>query len=81
MDINAPKVLHLIAMKLHALKYNAQRRYGRDMPDILELVRVNNLDVADPAFKDTCLRFGTAELYNDLILCALRDLLFNVWNP
>lgn len=72
-DFTVPSLSHLIAMKLHALKHNAHRRYERDLPDIVALVRVNNLDVRGDDFKDLCLSFGTPELHRDIVMAACSE--------
>jgi len=62
-----PALSHLIAMKLHALKHNFDRRHGRDLPDIVGLVEVNGVDVHTDDFKNLCLSFGTKELYEEIV--------------
>ncbi len=62
-----PSLNHLIALKLHSLKFNPKLREYRDFPDIIELVRVNNIDVKDEDFKELCLKFGTKELYEKML--------------
>ncbi|MFH1478507.1 MAG: nucleotidyl transferase AbiEii/AbiGii toxin family protein [Candidatus Omnitrophota bacterium] len=62
-----PSLSHLIALKLHAIKYNPSIREYRDMPDIIQLINVNKIDVKDTEFKDICLTYGTEELYNKIL--------------
>lgn len=62
-----PSLFHLIAMKLHALKHNRERRQGRDMPDVLALIDANGVDVRGETFKQLCLRFGTSQLYREIV--------------
>lgn len=62
-----PAVTHLIAMKLHAMKHNAERRHARDLPDIVGLVQVNRLDVRTDDFRALCRKFGTPELYDEIV--------------
>lgn len=61
-----PSLNHLIALKLHAVRYNPRIREYKDLPDIIQLVRINKLDVKDSEFKDLCLKYGTEELYNKI---------------
>ena len=61
-----PSLNHLIALKLHAIKYNSRIREYKDLPDIIQLVRINKLNVKDPIFKGLCLKYGTEELYNKI---------------
>ncbi|MBU4311611.1 MAG: nucleotidyltransferase [Candidatus Omnitrophica bacterium] len=62
-----PSLNHLIALKLHSLKFNPKIRENRDLPDIIELVRVNKVNVKDRDFKEVCLKFGTEELYSRIL--------------
>lgn len=62
-----PSLDHLIALKLHAIKYNPAIRERKDMPDILSLVQVNKIDVKDKKFKDLCLKYGTEALYRKIL--------------
>jgi hypothetical protein len=62
-----PKLEHLIGLKLHALKQQFENRRTKDLPDIVELVRRNQLDVHSLEFRTLCLRFGTEELYKMIV--------------
>lgn len=62
-----PSLNHLIALKAHSLKFNPKMCENRDLPDIIELVRVNKVNVKDRDFKEMCLKFGTEELYNRIL--------------
>ena len=62
-----PSLNHLIALKLHAIKYNPKIREYRDLADIMELIRINKVDVQDVEFKNLCLKYGTKELYNKIL--------------
>lgn len=62
-----PSLNHLIALKIHSLKFNLKMRENRDLPDIIELVRVNKVNIKDREFKEMCLKFGTEELYNKIL--------------
>ncbi len=62
-----PCLNHLIALKLHAIKYNPKIREYRDLADIMELIRINKIDVKDTEFKNLCLKYGTEELYNKIL--------------
>jgi hypothetical protein len=65
-DFIVPSLNHLIALKLHAIKYNPKGREYKDLIDIVELIRVNKVDVKDAAFRNLCLKYGTEALYNKL---------------
>jgi len=62
-----PSLNHLIALKLHSIKYNPKFRLSKDLPDIINLVRVNELNFKDKKFKELCLKFGTEEIYNKIL--------------
>lgn len=62
-----PRLDHLIALKLHAIKYNPKIREYKDFPDIMELIRVNKVKVRSAEFKELCLKYGTGELYSKIL--------------
>ncbi len=62
-----PSLNHLIALKLHSIKYNPKLREYKDFPDIMGLIRINKIDVKRDEFKELCLRYGTEELYKRII--------------
>jgi hypothetical protein len=62
-----PSLEHLIALKVHAIKYNPKIREYTDLPDIIQLIRVNKLNIKDAGFKSMCLKYGTEELYNKIL--------------
>lgn len=62
-----PSLDHLIALKLHAVKSNYKLRWTKDLPDIINLVRINKVDVRCAKFKELCLKFGTVELYQKIL--------------
>ena len=58
-----PSLNHLIALKLHAIKNNQKNRIWKDLPDIIRLIQVNNVDCKNEAFKEICLTYGNNEIY------------------
>lgn len=62
-----PCLEHLIALKLHSLKYNPKFRENKDLPDIIDLIRIHKVKVKSKEFRDLCLKFGTEELYNKIL--------------
>ena len=62
-----PKLEHLIAMKLHALRDHFETRKIKDLPDIAELLNRNQVDVTSEEFRKLCLKYGTAELYQQIL--------------
>jgi hypothetical protein len=67
-----PSLNNLIALKLHSIKYNKKIREYRDLPDIINLIKINDLDFKSPEFKALCLKYGTEEIYQKL-LASLKD--------
>ncbi len=62
-----PSLNHLIALKLHSIKYNPKLRLLTDFPDIVGLIRKNNVSVESDDFKKLCLKFGTEDLYRKIL--------------
>ncbi|MBP9855129.1 MAG: nucleotidyltransferase [Candidatus Omnitrophica bacterium] len=62
-----PSLYHLIALKLHSIKYNPKIRFGKDFPDIVSLIRINEVDIKSGKFKELCLKYGTKEIYSQLL--------------
>ncbi|OGW75574.1 MAG: hypothetical protein A2Z72_01495 [Omnitrophica bacterium RBG_13_46_9] len=62
-----PSLSTLIALKLHAIKYNQKLREYKDLPDIVNLIRVNKIDYKSKEFRELCLKYGTEELYNKIL--------------
>ncbi|MDI6731822.1 MAG: nucleotidyl transferase AbiEii/AbiGii toxin family protein [Candidatus Margulisbacteria bacterium] len=62
-----PSLNHLLALKLHSLKHNLQIRINKDIPDIIELARVNNIDVKGSTFRELCEKYGTKKIYSMII--------------
>jgi len=62
-----PSLNHLIALKLHAIKNNQKNRMWKDLPDIIRLVQMNDVDCKNKAFKEICLKYGNAEIYQIIL--------------
>ena len=62
-----PSLNHLIALKLHAIKYNPKIREYKDLSDVIELIKINKLKVKNEEFKNLCLKYGTEELYHKIL--------------
>ena len=62
-----PSLDHLIALKLHAIRYNYKIRLTKDLPDIINLVRINKIDVKNAEFKELCLEYGTEDIYRKIV--------------
>lgn len=61
-----PSLMNLIALKMHSLKYNPKIRENKDLPDIIDLIRINRLDYKGREFKELCLKYGTKEIYDKI---------------
>jgi hypothetical protein len=62
-DFFVPSLDHLIALKLHSIKHNPKIRLTRDLPDVINLIRINEVDIKNSAFRELCLKYGTEEIY------------------
>jgi hypothetical protein len=65
-DFLVPSLLHLIALKLHSIKYNEKNRLLRDLPDIINLIKINSVDVNSEEFKQICGKYGTDKIYSKI---------------
>ena len=61
--IKVPSPLHLIALKLHALKHGKPEREAKDLTDLVEIVRLSHIDVGSEAFRILCEKYATTEWY------------------
>ena len=66
----APKPIHLIALKLHAMKNPERLKKGKDLPDILNLISICGIDTAGEEFKSILNRYA-----NDETRSLLADIL------
>ena len=62
-----PSLNNLIALKLHSVKHNPKIRKNKDLPDIVNLVRINKVDAKGKEFRELCLKYGTKEIYNMIL--------------
>jgi hypothetical protein len=56
-------LLHLLALKCHAIKHGHPGRVVKDADDVIRLTQANQLDVNDPRIRELFLKHGTVELY------------------
>jgi len=66
-NFHVPSLEHLIALKLHSIKYNPKLRLIRDLPDIINLIKMNELNFKDKKFQELCRKFGTDEIYEKIL--------------
>lgn len=65
-----PSVEHLIAMKLHALRFSGETRMRKDGVDVVDLAEANGIDVLGEAFRSLCDRFADARIYERILQYA-----------
>lgn len=66
-DFLVPSLEHLIALKLHAIKYNPGIRLAKDIADIVNLSRINNFDLKSDKFHTLCLKYASEEIYQKIM--------------
>ena len=62
-----PSLESLLALKLHAARHALPHRRHKDLMDIFALVEANGVDVTSDSFRQLCHKYGTAELYAEII--------------
>lgn len=65
-------LLHLLALKCHAIKHGHAGRMMKDADDVIHLIGVNGLDVNQPELQALLLKYGTGDLYEKLRRLTLR---------
>jgi hypothetical protein len=60
-----PSLPHLIALKLHSMKNNPDR-FGRDLPDIHNLLQENPRALTRAALQELCAQFGPPGILAEL---------------
>ena len=59
-------LLHLIALKCHAIQHGKPLRRLKDTEGLIQLVGINHLDLNEPELRATILKHGNQELYDKL---------------
>ncbi|MBI2251983.1 MAG: hypothetical protein HYU63_04450 [Armatimonadetes bacterium] len=63
-----PDVKHIIAMKLHALKYRKGIEENKDINDIITLIKIHNLDISTGSeFYNFCLKYGSKNILRKIL--------------
>jgi predicted nucleotidyltransferase len=65
--LRMPSLEHLIALKLHALKYTHTHRFMKDFQDVEGLVMVNRLDLKAERIRQMFLKYGNLDLYEKIV--------------
>jgi hypothetical protein len=69
--LHLPKPLHLIALKLHAMRNPGRLRQGKDLIDIFNLVSLCQIDTEGQEFQGILDRYANEEIRN-LVLRSIR---------
>lgn len=72
MPLQVVAPLHLIALKLHALRDPARALEEKDFHDILSIIRTQKLDIQAAEFLEILNRYATDEIRNRLLLNLKR---------
>lgn len=56
-----PSPIHLIAMKLHSISFNKNREI-KDLPDIIQLVEMNNININSKEIEDYFKKYKSIEI-------------------
>jgi hypothetical protein len=67
LTLRIPCALHLIAMKLHALRSPHRLAHGIDLQDVTHLIRTAKIDVAGREFADLMERYGSEAIRERII--------------
>lgn len=59
-------LLHLIALKCHAIQHGKPLRRLKDTEDLIQLITLNGLHLNEPELQATILKHGNQELYEKL---------------
>ena len=73
MQVRIPALLHLLSLKLHAERSSGDKRLGRDFNDILMLMQINKVNLADPAFQEILVKFGNEQIHRRLQLALEKS--------
>lgn len=66
-ELSIPDPLHLIAMKLHALRSPQRVAEGVDFSDVLHLIRLTKIDVTSDTFAAILARYATEAIRERLL--------------
>jgi hypothetical protein len=67
MKLAIPSPLHLIAMKLHALRNPARLESGVDLQDVKHLIKTARIDTSSKEFNEITLQYATPALRTRLL--------------
>lgn len=62
-----PSLENMVALKLHAIKNNPNKREFKDLPDIINMIRENDVDISSEKFRNLCLKYGNEMIYKKIL--------------
>lgn len=65
-SVGVVSLLQLIALKCHAIQHSKSLRVLKDMDDLIQLIKINALDLNEPELRATILKHGNQELHKKL---------------
>ena len=66
-------LMHLLALKCHAIKHGHAGRIVKDVEDVIRLIQNNRLDPDAQTVRELLLKHGTEELYEKVRRACRRD--------
>ncbi len=72
-QLRIPSLLHLLALKLHALKHTRAHRFLKDFQDVEGLVRINQLDLQSQNIRQLFLKYGNLDLYEKVVRACSNE--------
>ena len=61
-----PSLMHLMVLKIHAMKNNPKGRSLRDLADVIDLLKTHGINPQEASFRTLCLEYGTEEIYRSI---------------
>jgi predicted nucleotidyltransferase len=65
--ITVPSLIHLMALKLHALNQDSRKGELKDLDDLLGLLETPEVDIYSSDFKDLCFKYASEDIYNKIL--------------
>lgn len=72
LETRVPSLFNLLALKLHAARHAPLHRRHKDLIDIIALNEANRVEVTSDSFRNLCHKFGTPELYAEILKANRR---------
>ena len=71
--VRIPSLMHLLALKLHALKHTRAQRFLKDFLDVEGMVRTNKVDLQSQNVRELFLKYGNLDLYEKVVRACAND--------